>query len=98
MTHSPTDSTAATRIDPIDLLARGIANFQCDLAAADGPGYNPMGVDHRLAALVLRLLLRLAENSRATEPYGMGYETTALDDFIEDLENASTAELGERHD
>jgi hypothetical protein len=95
MTQPQPSPSAVLGLDPIELLARGIANFQSDLAAADGPAYSPMAVDPRLAALTLRLVLRLAEASRTTEDYGTGYETTALDDFIEDIENASNAVLGD---
>lgn len=95
MTQPQPSPSAVLGLDPIELLARGIANFQSDLAAADGPAYNPMAVDPRLAALTLRLVLHLAEASRTAEGYGTGYETTALDDFIEDIENASNAVLGD---
>lgn len=81
-------------VDSVQLMAAAIAHFQADLAAADGPAYNPMAADPRLAALVLRIAARLAQCSRSSEDYGYGYETTALDDFIEDLEAASEAVLG----
>ena len=91
----PTPSHAALRADPAGLVATAIADFQADLAAADGPRYNPMAPDPRLGALVLRLAARLAEAHRALgDAYGWGHETTALDDFVEDLEAASTAVLG----
>lgn len=91
----PAPASAALRADPAGLVATAIADFQADLAAADGPRYNPMAPDRRLGALVLRLVVRLAEAHGAlAEDYGMGHETTALDDFVEDLEAASTAVLG----
>jgi hypothetical protein len=85
----------ASRLSPCQTLAAAIAHFQADLAAVDGPHHQSGRADERLAALILRLMARLAAAQR-DDPL-MAYplpETTALDDFIDTLEESADRVLG----
>jgi len=85
----------AQRCSPSQLLAAGIADFQRDLAATDGWAHKSGVPDLRLGALTLRLVARIAA-ARRNDP-AMQYQlcdTTALDDFIEALEEDANRVLG----
>lgn len=84
-----------SRLSPCQTLAAGISNFQADLAAADGPQFQAGRPDERLGALVLKLIARIALAKRCDT--AMGYslsDTTALDDFIEMIEDDADRVLG----
>ena len=91
------DAVLVGRLSPCQVLAVAIADFQADLAMTDGPSHQPGRPDERLAALVLRLIAQLAAAKRNDPLMGYGlYDTTALDDFADMLDEDANRVLRSR--
>lgn len=82
-------------LDPVIVLASAVAALSHDLALADSPVVtSPCEPDPRLGALLARVVASLAEDHRNNSKvvYQL-LETTALDDFIEYLEESADKHL-----
>lgn len=82
-------------LDPAIVLASAVASLSHDLALGDAPQVSsPYEPDPRLGALLASIVARLAEDHRNnSEVVYQLLETTALDDFIEYLEETADKHL-----
>lgn len=82
-------------LDPALVLASAVASLSHDLSLGDAPQVSsPYDADPRLGALLAGVVARLAEDYRNnSEVVYQLLETTALDDFIEHMEEAADKHL-----
>ena len=73
-----------------ELLAYALADFQGDLAVADGMAYNPMAVDSRLGALTVRSVAALVRWYGKEQPE---LAAAAIDGLADWLERGAEAAL-----